>query len=80
MTLFGEIMNIPVEFSRGEFKNESEYLRYKEGHRDARHEAAQIAIEGDRAIQLLSEIGDYYLDEIQSEDLVEKIKAFMEQR
>lgn len=80
MTLFGEIMNIPVAFSRGEFKNEAEYLRYKEGHRDARHEAAQIATEGDRAIQLLSEIGDYYLDEIQSEDLVEKIKAFMEQR
>lgn len=56
MSLHNEIMNLPTRFSRGEFENEVNYLRYKEGHRDARHDAAVISMQGDRAFYLLNQM------------------------
>jgi len=77
MTLESDIINIPPRYSRGEFGSMTDYLTYKEGHRDARHAAAEIALKGDRALNILQEIDDYYLDEIKSEYLRDKIADFL---
>lgn len=55
MNLHNEIMNIPVRYSRGEFLDENEYLRYKEGQRDARHDAAELSLKAEARIEELEE-------------------------
>lgn len=77
MSIEADIINIPVRYTRGEFGSISDYLTYKEGHRDARHSAAELSVKGDRALSILHEIEDYYLDEIKSEYLRDKISDFL---
>ena len=57
MSLHNEIMNIPVQYSRSEFGKEVHYLHYSEGHRDARHSAAELSLKYDR---LIEELGDRF--------------------
>lgn len=53
MSYQANIMNIPCRDEKAgaeEHAGCSAYLAYKHGHRDARHEAAEIAVEADREI------------------------------
>ena len=50
MNLHGKIMNIPVD-QKSLPESGEERLIYKIGHRDARHEAAEIAIKTDRLME-----------------------------
>lgn len=43
MTLSNQIMNLPCRYKDEEFGNAHLRLIYKEGHRDARHAAAELA-------------------------------------
>jgi hypothetical protein len=49
-------MNIPVQYSRGEFGKELHYLHYSEGHCDARHAAAELSLKAEARIEELEEI------------------------
>lgn len=44
MSLRNAIMNIPCKYTRSCFPDEAHLLAYKEGHRDARHEAAEMVL------------------------------------
>lgn len=44
MSLHDKIMNIPCKYTRSCFPDEAQLLAYKEGHRDARHEAAEMTL------------------------------------
>ena len=51
MNLHGQIMNIPAEPAK---VNGSNYaLSYKEGHRDARHAAAELSLVADKMVEAL---------------------------
>jgi hypothetical protein len=45
MNLHNEIMNLPMKREDWEFRNVFERQTYKEGHRDARHAAAELALQ-----------------------------------
>ena len=45
MNIHGKIMNIPVDNSQHDDMSERERIAYKLGHRDARHAAAEMALE-----------------------------------
>lgn len=53
MSLHDQIMNVGVQYNEGDFRNQNEYIRYKEGHRDARHSAAEVALKADARIEEL---------------------------
>lgn len=53
MSLHNDIMNIPCEYTRSCFRDEVQLSIYKEGHRDARHEAAEMALVQDEIIEQL---------------------------
>ena len=55
MSLHNDVMNIPCKYTRSCFPDEAQLLAYKEGHRDARHEAAEMAIKSDLIILQLTE-------------------------
>lgn len=48
-SLHDEIMNLPCKRTMSHFATKDELLQYKEGHRDARHAAAELAITADDA-------------------------------
>ena len=56
MRLHDQIMNIQVRYSRGEFGKELHYLHYKEGHRDARHDAAEMSSIADELLEALEAV------------------------
>lgn len=80
MNLHSEIMNVSVDETEIYYKFgiDAGYA-YRLGHRDARHAAGVISLKGDRAIDLLWEIRDYYINEFASKDIAVKIKAFLEE-
>lgn len=53
MDLHAEIMNIQVMVHPSGFSSRSNYLDYKEGHRDARHDAAELALKAQARIDEL---------------------------
>lgn len=55
MNLHNEIMNIPAKHQRVVFQDQGFYLMYKEGHRDARHAAAELSLKADARIEELEE-------------------------
>ena len=65
MGLHDRIMNVQVRYSRGEFLNENEYLRYKEGHGDARHDAAELSLISDELLEAL----EACLSDLESESM-----------
>ena len=56
MNLHNEIMNIPVKHERVIFQDQVCYLMYKEGHRDARHAAAELSLKAEARIEELEEV------------------------
>lgn len=69
MNLHNEIMNIPVKHQRVDFQDQGFYLMYKEGHRDARHAAAELSLKAEARIEELEEelkkakeLADYWCD------------------
>lgn len=65
-SLHDEIMNLPCKRTMSHFATKDELLQYKEGHRDARHAAAELAITADdaqaelnAARALLEKVGDW---------------------
>ena len=51
MSLHDDIMNIPAGRTDDTFVDNMDRYFYKEGHRDARHAAAELAIEADKTIE-----------------------------
>jgi hypothetical protein len=58
MSLHNEIMNIPA--SSVAYWSEQNAMAYKEGHRDARHAAAELALKGDEALEAIAELAKYF--------------------
>lgn len=56
MNLHNEIMNLPSRMTRGEFLNQYDYQAYKEGHRDARHDAAELSLKYEAYIDSLESL------------------------
>ena len=54
-SLHNKIMNIPVRKAMSEIGLKDNMISYKEGHRDARHEAAEMALEYESLIEELVE-------------------------
>lgn len=60
MTLHNEIMNIPANIVLdgpecvGNVSN-NRYIAYKEGHRDARHKAAELSLKYDQLIEMIED-------------------------
>lgn len=72
MTLHNEIMNLNIKsgFDYSEF--ESKVIAYKYGHRDARHQAAELSLKYESLIEKLFDAlcdrhADDYVDELRSE-------------
>lgn len=65
MNYHDRIMNIQATRVK-EFR--PQHVSYKEGHRDARHEAAEIALEAEREIEELKEMIDTLHDSLSSEE------------
>jgi len=61
MNLHGQMMNIAVapEATRM-LCTASQVLAYKEGHRDARHDAAELALKADACIEALRDLVELY--------------------
>lgn len=55
MNLHNEIMNLPTKHD-----NRSGAIAYKEGHRDARHAAAELSLKYERYIKQLEEAVNNY--------------------
>lgn len=53
MNLHGEIMNLPLGAGAPETRSSESYIAYRNGHRDARHAAAELAIRAEIAIEEL---------------------------
>lgn len=53
MNIHNQIMNIPVDNSQHDDMSDRERIAYKLGHRDARHAAAEMALEKDDYILAL---------------------------
>lgn len=64
MNLHNAIMNIGVKYSEAEFLNSNEYLRYREGHRDARHSAAELSLKAEARIEELEAVLKGLLNEV----------------
>lgn len=63
MNLHNEIMNISVKHDRTTFQDQVCYLMYKEGHRDARHSAAELSLKAEARIEELEEMLKWYVEE-----------------
>jgi DNA-directed RNA polymerase subunit RPC12/RpoP len=59
MDLHGTIMNIPVTMKVEDFPSRSHWIVYKEGHRSARHAAAELALAEDSKDQTTWIIEDH---------------------
>ena len=62
-SLHNKIMNIPVRKAMSEIGLKDNMISYKEGHRDARHEAAEMAFEYESLIEELVEALEWYVKE-----------------
>lgn len=62
MTLEDQIIAIELPYSRGEFMNESEYLRYKEGFEDAKRLTVEFWSCASKDIKVWSEEDTKNLD------------------
>lgn len=57
MDLHGRMMNLPVEAAKlGVSLRTTTAIAYKTGHKDARHAAAEVALQADACIESLREI------------------------
>lgn len=63
MSLHNEIMNIPVRKDVDYSTFESKIIAYKTGHRDARHQAAEISIVYEQRIESLQAALQQVVDE-----------------
>jgi hypothetical protein len=83
MTLHNKIMNIPCEPDRLAWTNNG--LAYKQGHKSARHAAAELAVKAedeiDRLISSIDLIADYLASDRSYErsDAVEDLRAILSQ-
>ena len=88
MNLHGKIMNIPINedgksIAREAITDSGVHIAYKIGHRDARHEAAEMAIKTDRLMEDMAgelteflewvKMGDY------DQSFVEKAEMILEE-
>lgn len=70
MKLHNDIMNIPSLMSRDTFINQSEYMCYISGHRDARHAAAELSLKYQSYVEHLETL----ISEYEGSGLINQLK------
>lgn len=55
MSYHAQIMNLPITVNMAQIGLKADMITYKEGHRDARHAAAELANAADKRIETLTQ-------------------------